>query len=222
MIPKEYEDLLILQYADKPKAYATISTIVDRFKNISDVMEYFETAFDLDTAIGSQLDIIGNIVGISRNVEDVIPKIFFGFDDNTNARGFGSAPFYTQDQSVYTDTQLTDSDYRFFIKLKIAKNHAKATLVDDDGRSINNIISTMFDGYAYAVDNKDMSLTLYIENSTKAYLLPYAISLNLIPLPQAVGIKFVALIDRVSFGFSNNSNAVGFGSGTFARILQGA
>lgn len=222
MIQDEYEKLLIVQYADKPKASATVSAIVSRFKNISDVIEQFESAFDLDTAIGAQLDIIGKIVGISRNVEGVIPKIFFGFDDNVNARGFGLAPFYTTDQAQYTDTQLSDSDYRFFIRMKIAKNHVKATMSDDNGSNLNAVILSMFEGYAYMVDNKDMTVTIYIENSPKSYLLPYAITLDLIPLPQAVDIKYISITAREPFGFSNNPNAFGFGNGSFTRILQGA
>lgn len=219
MIQDEYENLLIVQYSDKPKASAMISAIVSRFKNISDVIEEFESAFDLDSAIGSQLDIIGKIVGISRNVEGVIPKIFFGFDGNVNARGFGLAPFYTTDQAQYTDTQLSDSDYRFFIRIKIAKNHVKATMSDDNGSNLNAVILSMFEGYAYMVDNKDMTVTIYIENSPKSYLLPYAISLDLIPLPQAVEVKYISIVARKTFGFSNNPNAFGFSSGSFARIL---
>lgn len=222
MIQKEYENLLIVQYSDKPKASATISSIVKRFKNNFDLLEQMEDAFDLDNAVGKQLDIIGKIVGISRNVEGVIPKIFFGFDGNVNARGFDSAAFYTLDQQQYTDTQLSDSDYRFFIRMKIAKNHAKATMSDDNGSNLNNIVLSMFDGYAYMVDNKDMSVTIYVENSPKSYLLPYAISLDLIPLPQAVEVKYISLIARKSFGFSNNQNSFGFSSGSFSRILQGA
>lgn len=222
MIQKEYEDLLIVQYSGKPKASATVSEIVRRFKNNSDAMAQFEEAFDLDSAVGAQLDIIGKIVGISRNIEGVIPKIFFGFDGNVNARGFSLAPFYTLDQQKYTDTQLSDSDYRFFIRIKIAKNHAKATMADDNGSNLNNIILSMFDGYAYMVDNKDMTVTIYIENSPKSYLLPYAITLDLIPLPQAVDIKYISITAREPFGFSNNPNSFGFGNGSFTRILQGA
>jgi hypothetical protein len=219
MIQKEYEDLLIIQYSDKPKASAMVSAIVNRFKNTFDTLSMFETEFDLDTARGVQLDIIGKIVGISRNVENVIPKIFFGFDDNINAKGFGLAQFFTLDQSEYSDTQLTDSDYRFFIKMKIIKNMAKATMADDDSRNINSVLFSLFGGNAYFIDNKDMTLDLYIENSSRAYLLPFAQSFDLIPLPQAVGINYVFLAGGNSFGFSNNPNSKGFNNGTFARFL---
>lgn len=220
MIPAEYENLLIIQYADKPRAKATIALLVNQYKKVFDLIESFDISFDLDSAKGKQLDTIGKIVGISRNIEGVIPKIFFGFSLNPNARSFGNAPFYTLDQEKYSATQLNDLDYRFFIKMKIAKNHAKATMSDDDNRNLNAVLIAMFEGYAYLSDNKDMTTTIYIENSPKSYLLPYLKQLDLIPSPQGVGIKYISLIGRLSFGFSNNPNAVSFGSGTFARILQ--
>lgn len=222
MIPREYQDLLIIQYANKPKASATVALFVSQYKKVFDLLESFEGAFDLDTATGKQLDIIGKIVGISRNINGVIPKIFFGFSNNPNAMGFGGAPFYTLDQEKYSSTQLSDSDYRFFIKMKIAKNNVKATMTDDNNSNLNAVVMAMFEGYAYIVDNKDMTLTIYIENSPKSYLLPYLKALDLLPTPQGVGIKYIALINRASFGFSNNPNAKGFGNGTFARILQEA
>lgn len=221
MIPSEYEDLLIIQYADKPKAAATVALLVNQYKKVFDLLESFDINFDLDSAIGKQLDIIGKIVGISRNIEGVIPKIFFGFSLNPNARSFGNASFYTLDQEKYSSTQLSDPDYRFFIRMKIAKNHAKVTMADNDNRNLNSVILAMFDGYSYVVDNKDMTTTIYIENSPKAYLLPYLKSLNLIPSPQGVGIKYISLVNRITFGFSNNPNAKSFGNGAFARILQG-
>lgn len=222
MTPKEYENLLIVQYSDKPKAAATVALIVNQYKKSFDVIEQFEIAFDLDTAVVKQLDVLGKIVGISRNIEGIIPKVFFGFFGNPNANGFSLAPFYTLDQQKYTDTQLNDSDYRFFIRMKIAKNHAKATMADDNGSNLKHIIFSMFDGYAYMVDNKDMTVTIYIENSPKSYLLPYAITLDLIPLPQAVDVKYISITAREPFGFSNNPNSLGFGNGSFSIILQGA
>ena len=60
-----YASLLILQYATKPKAVATIQTTVTPV-----IMNQLPTAiqdgFDLDTAVGVQLDTMGKYVGASR------------------------------------------------------------------------------------------------------------------------------------------------------------
>jgi hypothetical protein len=63
-----YANLLIIQYVGKPKAYATIETLVDPV-----VMDQLPTqvlnGFNLlgdDTAVGIQLDILGKYAGVVR------------------------------------------------------------------------------------------------------------------------------------------------------------
>jgi hypothetical protein len=74
----EYHNLLILQYSDKPKAKAEISTIAGQFSRVYGFLYSFYDSFDLDKATGNQLDIIGAIVGLSRIVPLIIPKNYVG------------------------------------------------------------------------------------------------------------------------------------------------
>jgi hypothetical protein len=60
-----YKNLLIIQYHDKPKARATIAQWVDCMTG-DGIMTQLWDAFDVDTAIGAQLDAIGKLVGIGR------------------------------------------------------------------------------------------------------------------------------------------------------------
>lgn len=87
-----YADLLIIQYKEKPKAYATIQAQVTPI-----VMEQLplavQNAFDLETAIGVQLDVIGKYVGVRRSVFDFTGPI-----------------------------NLDDDDFRTLIKIAIIKN----------------------------------------------------------------------------------------------------
>lgn len=65
-----YSDLLILQYHDKPKAIATIQLFVQQF--IADgLFDEILDSYDLDIAVGVQLDRIGNLVGCPRYVVGV-------------------------------------------------------------------------------------------------------------------------------------------------------
>lgn len=61
-----YANLLILQYNGLPKATATIEATAELF-----VMDELPTqvlnGFSLDTAVGVQLDILGQYIGVSRN-----------------------------------------------------------------------------------------------------------------------------------------------------------
>ena len=86
-----YSNLLILQYHNKPKARATIEATTDLMPDnlIQDVI----SGFDINTAAGKQLDILGEYIGLDRN--------------------------YIDDGSV---TLLSDDDYRVLLKLKIVCN----------------------------------------------------------------------------------------------------
>lgn len=65
-----YSDLLILQYHDKPKAIATIQLFVKQFIADGLFMDILNS-YDLDTAVGVQLDRLGNLVGCPRYVVGV-------------------------------------------------------------------------------------------------------------------------------------------------------
>lgn len=61
-----YKNLLIIQYHNKPKAQATVAQWIDCMTG-DGIMSQLWNAFDIDTAIGAQLDAIGYFVGIGRN-----------------------------------------------------------------------------------------------------------------------------------------------------------
>lgn len=99
MTEQEYEDyyanLLILQYKTLPNARATISALVKQAVDGGFLLQLVN-AFNIDTAVGKQLDIIGKYIGLNRVVKAMIGGT------NTNV--------------------LTDEDYRLLLKLKLICN----------------------------------------------------------------------------------------------------
>ena len=61
-----YKDLLILQYNNKPNAQATIKLLTDCGSG-DGILDAIQNGFDFDTAVGNQLDILGNIIGAPRS-----------------------------------------------------------------------------------------------------------------------------------------------------------
>ena len=218
LLKTDYINFLIKQYWEKPKAKAEITLLAEEWDNIANLIKEYPVAFDLDQATGDQLDKIGKIVGAPRVVSFVTPKIRFGFSDNPNARGFAdyfdstrpSAPFKDANESVYTDYQLGDEEYRFFIKVKVAANNTSGYIVNDDYTSINMVVFEAFDGLAYVVDNQDMTLTLYISPTIEIERVNIVTQLGLWPHPQAVGYKVTQANPEASFGFSDNPYSKGF------------
>lgn len=62
---KGYADLLIIQYRNKPKARATIKTLIDSRLG-QDIVLNIKQAYNIDTAVGKQLDVLGKYVGARR------------------------------------------------------------------------------------------------------------------------------------------------------------
>lgn len=95
-----YTNLLIIQYNAKPKAAATIAAMAVMF-----IMDQLPTqvmnAYDISSAVGVQLDVLGKYVGVSRNVSAF------------------SGPI-----------TLDDADFRTIINLKIVQNNAGSSLSD--------------------------------------------------------------------------------------------
>ena len=218
---EETSNLLIKQYWEKPKAKAEIELQASTWETTRIFLASLDSAFDLDNAIGAQLDVLGRIVGISRSVPDVIPKVYFGFDINPIDKGFASkfdplrigGPFYSKFSSAFTDLQLGDNDYRFFIRIKAALNRAAGYVSSDIYISIQDVVLSAFDGHAYVVDNLDMTLTLYVSTVVSLDRLRLIQALNLLPKPQGVRYKVIIQAEPgLTFGFSNNPDSQGFSS----------
>lgn len=88
----------------------------------------------LDTAVGAQLDVIGEIVGQPRGI--LISELFtyFGFNGSTQGGSYGNltdpsagAPWYSIDAPLGGGRAPTDDEYRILIKAKILKNRTMAT-----------------------------------------------------------------------------------------------
>lgn len=62
-----YVNLLIIQYHNLPKARAHIEALVDS-SMIYDLAQAVVGAYSIDTAAGSQLDVLGKYIGLDRRV----------------------------------------------------------------------------------------------------------------------------------------------------------
>lgn len=216
----QYLLLLIKQYYSKPKARAEIEMKVREYEKLYNIISTFPDEFDVDQAYGHRLDLIGKIVGVSRNVDEVVDKIGFGFDGNDNARGFAdkddatvvSAPFIEKFTPEYTDLQMDDPTYRLIIKAKIAVNNTSAYMVNDERISMQEVIQTAFENRAWVVDNYNMSLDLYVSPVFETQRLRVINKLNLLPKPQGVRYNQIINAERTqTFGFDDNEYSLGFG-----------
>lgn len=121
-----YTDLITWQHADKPKFFATVDQNTAPYSDLEAFIEGLVEAFDLDTAVGVQLDAVGVRVGISRDVPIPIDQGWFAFSDARHGFGLGfwRGPYAIQ----YGIESFDDDTYRLLIRAKIVANSSKASV----------------------------------------------------------------------------------------------
>ena len=202
------DDQLIAYYVARlpwqyqlPKAQQTIAILVKQA--LADgLAQQVQDGFGIDTVVGPQLDILGKYIGLPRTIGDPAPADFFGFVDYAgggNMNGFTSYAgginltglFYDYTYSGTRNTALSDTAYRFMLKMKIILNSSDSTLF-----SIQAFLLLLFNGTVTVVDNRDMTLTYSV--SVNAPVSPTVLQPYL-PKPMGVGLNIIALVDRIVF-----------------------
>lgn len=221
-----YIQLLIKQYWRSPKARADIALRLGTLAPIADVLLGLADAFDVDQAVGRQLDIIGRIVGLVRRYRTQRLRQFFGFSNNPRSLGFGhrfdsmwdGGPLMRRGGDNYEWQNMPDDEFRRIVKAKIAANNTKSTMVDPIGRlSVQDVVLAATDGMGYVVDNQDMTMALIISPQFPADVLWFLLQKDLLARPLGLWWRIIQAEPGQFFGFSSNPNAKGFGVGTWAR-----
>ena len=218
-IKEYYQNLLIIQYHDKPKAKATIGAMYDTVipkNSVTDnnLLEDIRDSFNLDTkplAVGVQLDILGYYIGINRlyqgqNFDNLNLMGFsdyagystavYGFNTYSNFNSDISDGILTYSELISTSNKLNDDDFRFLLKLKVAQNNC-----DHSCYSIDKILTTFFGTEVFYVDNQDMTMTYFISDNYSK-LVPVMLQKNLLLRPMGVMIDSI-IKQNTYFGFSN-------------------
>lgn len=203
-----YKDLLLYQYSDKPKAQSHIELLARQgLSNL--VLKQIRDGFNIETAVGDQLDVIGEYIGQSREVPIPIPRPYFEFDDYENPllAPIGFTDYNDPNQnadSVFfkyiflnTDTQtLNDEEYRTLLKLRAVLNTSNLSTA-----AIDEFLSLFFAGELSFTDNQNMTLTYFVAPE-QSRLVQLALALDLLPKPACVNISAVINIPDPALIFS--------------------
>ena len=206
------EDRIITQYSES-NLLDLIKVYAKQLNEIEQAFVELESIISIDSATGAQLDNIGEIVGQSRTLIDATSISYFGFDGDPTALGFGDADdlsvggrFRSQDEPTTGDRDLSDDEYRLFIKAKIARNHLTPT-----PQNIAEYFSLLFNVDIVTVDRGKMSYRVNIgrilSNDEKTLLSSGALT----PEILAVNGDFLEYDSDNFFGFASNPSAQGFG-----------
>jgi hypothetical protein len=185
------------------------STVAER--GLQTFLGHLPQDFDLDEAIGAQLDVVGEWVGRSRFISIPIPNIFFAWDDPV--RGCDKGIWFGIYDFEWGIERLDDETYRQLLYAKIAANNwdGRVETADDALSSILRDPDTKL----FIEDRLDGSMVIgTAQKIPSVLLLMLLLSPNYVPFkPGGVIVYYVvnSVNNTPVFGFDvSNDSIAGF------------
>lgn len=122
-----FTGLVTTEHQDKQKYIQTVSLSTQGYADQIALCSQSYDLYDLDNAVGAQLDAVGLWVGYSRFVAlDHINDVYFSW--GIPGVGWGQGIWWEFGDPDHAITEFSDDQYRKLLKLKIACNHFDGTL----------------------------------------------------------------------------------------------
>lgn len=206
---------LVTQFKESTNLQNYICALLSEANVLEQVFQDLLELRYLDTATGAQLDVVGEIVGQSRELVDAEIFEYFGFATHAQAQSYGSifnpalgGRFVSVGEPTTGFRLLSDDEYRLYIRARIARNSTQST-----PEQIISQLQFLFDTPQILLSDGD---TFYeISIGRKLSLNEKAILLNtdLIPKTAGVGASYVSEYDYNNFfSFQGVPNGKGYGS----------
>lgn len=226
IIPFEIKDYLVEAKARVTEQFLSadifnryVELLIESQTLIQQTLKDLMQLRDVDTATGTQLDVIGRIVGQERELIAAELYEFFGFVGAPLAQPMGAigSPlggiFYSYNTPLGNNRPLDDETYRKFIKAKIFKNVTTST-----PEEFIAVINLIFDtDQAYVLEGDDAEFTLFFgrpitdfEKSLLNYI-SYTQSYPTRLLPKTVGVRIT--LDYTGIPSFTGSGGYGYGYG---------
>lgn len=139
-------DRLLEQYGSSTKLKALIALVISEATVLQDAAWTLLDGYDVETATGTALDVLGRIVGLPRPLIDADLFGYFGYigaPDDEESYGDSTMPevggIYSSSFNPTAGAVLMDDDlYRLHIGAKIIRNRASSTA--EDALEIVNLV----------------------------------------------------------------------------------
>jgi hypothetical protein len=191
----DYPSLITSEHCNQPKYMAWIGVLSQAMQDMVAAAQQIAASFDVDTAVGQQLDIIGLWVGQPRVVPNVLTVPYFGFSEHSTGLADGDqfpfgeltdpskgAPFYNLGDPIGTTSVLNDAQYRTILYAAIVRNQFNGTLPE-----LEQALFDIFDCPCTVTDTGDKSISITV--SEPQSLVVQALVANYDILPRPAGVK---------------------------------
>ncbi|WP_186086053.1 DUF2612 domain-containing protein [Burkholderia gladioli] len=211
----DYTALITSEHRRVPRFMAMAEMLGSPLVDLMNVLGGMPAQFDLDSAVGDQLDIVGEWIGLKRQVSTPLIGIYFAFDlDGLGFdQGVWKGPFDPDTGLV----SLDDDTYRMTLRAKIAANHWDGT----PGAAADILDMLAPPGArVFLEDPCDMSITIGIAGKQPPALYLALLKNGLLSLKsEAIRVNYaVTSVDGAPiFGFDmNNEYVAGFDAGAWS------
>lgn len=214
-----YVGLITSEHNSRPNFVAAVSAAIQPFADLIQQMADMPALYDLDQAIGQQLDVVGQWVGISRLLAEPLTDVYFSF--GIQGVGWGQGVWKGPFDPATGLVSLPDDIYRNVIRAKIDANQWDGTIPGAYAAYAN--IFTGAQGILIQ-DNGDMTLLLAVTGDVPDAVTAALLSNGSIGLRPAGVLINNILVPSVPntpyFGFGvENSSIAGWGHGAWGVPL---
>lgn len=184
----DYTGLITSEHSDKPKYMAMVGAIAGMFVDQQGFLGGMPASFDVDNAIGPQLDAVGLWVGITRNINIPVTNVYFSWD--TAGVGWDQGVWQTPGDPNTGVTSLDDATYRQIIRAKIGANNWDGSLID--AVPLYNAIFGSSGTHVTITDNSDLTITVHLLGPSPSALFMALLTEGYIPIkPAGVAVTYI-------------------------------
>ena len=185
-------DRIYAQYRNKPKAVAWFDIAQRLGGDLDAAAQAVRRSYDIDTAEGEALDVIGRIVVVPRSFLADVP-MSPGLFALTDGDEFGDTEAMFSPLTINQDQELADELYRIVIRAKTIKNTGDAT-IENILYGMNFLLPNAQVLRVADGENMTFSIEFYgeISNLERFALL----NATLVPKPQ--GVEFSGFLEGLS------------------------
>jgi hypothetical protein len=233
MTLSEYLGLITSWHADKPRFVNTVAALLQPLIDSQAMFQKLTADFDLDTAVGVQLDMVGQWIGRTRYVDMPLAGKFFSFNDSFDGTpgdspntGFNKGVWLGKYDTTDGISRLDDETYRTLLKLQAIANHWDGTIP-----SIADDFDRVFPGAV--IDDKGdtvqglMSMDVLVPAVWLSSLMLAVLEQDFMLKPSGVRVNFIetTVSTEPLFGFNvpydaaNPGPIAGFNIGAWGKII---
>lgn len=212
-------NLITSEHNQQPNFMTMLANVFQPFADNIALMNSLPSLYDLDNAVGAQLDAVGLWVNETRDISVPLTNVYFSFD--VAGLGFDQGTWYDTFNPVTGLVILSDDAFRTLIRAAIANNQWDGTIPGAYG--VWNILFAEQDTGILIQDLQNMhmlfALTGMIPDAVTIALFTQGY-LGLVPAGVTVDAYFVPSVPDVPyFGFDIENSAIsGFDAGAWGVV----